>query len=91
MSTDAHPLAAALAMAVPLELAANRAISDVELAALVAGAPALAEVIAAHGDDLLYGGKYCRQAFAALVRAVALLAFAPGGVELFGLHFEERR
>lgn len=51
----------------------------------------LAQVIAAHGDAILYRvpGQTAR-AVSALVEAVAILAFCPGGVTLaaLDLHFE---
>lgn len=49
----------------------------------------LAEQIAANGDAILHRvpGRTA-PAVSALVEAVATLAFAPGGVSIFGLHFE---
>jgi hypothetical protein len=51
--------------------------------------PDLVDIIAAQGDAILYRvpGKTAR-AVGALVEAVATLAFCPGGVTLFGTHFE---
>jgi hypothetical protein len=51
--------------------------------------PDLAETIAAEGDAILYRtpGRTAR-AVSALVEAVAILAFCPGGVDFMGLHFE---
>ncbi|GAB4458672.1 MAG: hypothetical protein Kow0031_39010 [Anaerolineae bacterium] len=51
--------------------------------------PDLVEIIAAQGDAILYRspGKTAR-AVAALTEAVATMAFCPGGVTAFGLHFE---
>ena len=51
----------------------------------------LVALLAEHGDDVLYrsrkrGGS--ATAFNALAEAIATLAFAPGGVTAFGLHFE---
>lgn len=46
-----------------------------------------ATTIASHGDDLLYGGKHAGQTFAALTRALAVLAHRPGGVTFAGLHW----
>lgn len=46
-----------------------------------------ATVIGSHGDDLQFGGKKRREAFAALARGLAALSFAPGGVEFFGAHW----
>jgi hypothetical protein len=49
----------------------------------------LAMRLAEKGDVLLYRGKKkgeTASAFADLARGVALLAFAPGGVSIFGFH-----
>ena len=51
------------------------------------------EDVAAHGDDLLYGGKKRGEAALlanGLAHAVAVLAFQPGGVRAFGYHFEAK-
>lgn len=48
-------------------------------------------VIASQGDNILFKGKKPGQsadAFNRLAEGIALLALAPGGVKLFGLHFE---
>jgi len=49
----------------------------------------LIQTIAAYGDTILYRypGRTAQVAFA-LVEALAILAFAPGGVDFLGLHFE---
>ena len=49
-----------------------------------------ATVIASHADDLQFGGKHCREAFAALARGLAATSFSPGGVNLFGAHWCNR-
>lgn len=46
-----------------------------------------ADALAAHGDDLLYGGKHCAETFTALARGLAALAHQPGGVSFAGLHW----
>jgi hypothetical protein len=48
----------------------------------------VANVVASHGDDLLYGGKHCADAFNKLALGLACLAYAPGGVTFMGEHFE---
>lgn len=45
------------------------------------------DIVAAHGDDLLYGGEHCARAFNALAAGLAILAHRPGGVTLYGLHW----
>lgn len=52
-----------------------------------------AQVVAEKGDILLYGGSKkgeTARAFNALARGVAALSFVPGGVTVFGLHFEAK-
>ncbi|GAB3162119.1 hypothetical protein GCM10027258_80500 [Amycolatopsis stemonae] len=46
-----------------------------------------ATTIGSHGDDLMFGGKHTAAAFAALARALAVLAHQPGGVTFAGLHW----
>ena len=49
----------------------------------------LAQVIAAHGDAILYRSPgRTAQVVSALVEALATMAFVPGGVDFLGLHFE---
>jgi hypothetical protein len=74
-----------LALAVPLrieELRAKPPAQRVELGRRCG------ELIAEHGDDLLFGGKFAREAWMALVSGLAACAFAPGGVTFAGLHWE---
>lgn len=52
-----------------------------------------AQTVAEKGDIILYKSKKPGQtakAFNALAEGVAILAFAPGGVKVFGLHFEAK-
>jgi len=51
-----------------------------------------ADIIANHGDVLLYDKKSGEtvKIFAKLARAIACLAFMPGGVEVFGMKFESK-
>lgn len=46
-----------------------------------------ADTVASHGDVLIYGGKGCAAAFNALAKGIALLAYQPGGVTIFGHHW----
>ncbi len=50
----------------------------------------LASYVAVHGDALIFGGRKgaAARAFNALSEALSLLAFAHGGVDFCGLHFE---
>jgi hypothetical protein len=48
------------------------------------------QVVAEHGDDLMYGSKRkgaTARAFAGFVRGLAALAHQPGGVTFGGLHW----
>jgi len=50
------------------------------------------QVIAEKGDIILYKSSKkgeTAEAFNRLAEGVACLAFAPGGVDVFGVHFEE--
>ena len=52
-----------------------------------------AQIIAEKGDIILYRSKKVGEtakAFNSLAEGVAILAFAPGGVKVFGLHFEAK-
>lgn len=82
-------LRASLEVAVPLWQMELKARS---FASIVARAQELAQVIAEKGDVILYRGKKkgeSAKAFNALAEGVAALSYAPGGVRIFGLHFEE--
>lgn len=53
--------------------------------------PALSLMIAEHGDNILFKSKKAGDtavAFNALAESVAILSFVPGGVRLFGQHWE---
>lgn len=52
-----------------------------------------ADVIASHGDNILFRSKKKGEtaaAFNSLAEGIAALSFAPGGIKIFGLHFEEK-
>lgn len=89
MTAPFHPLAVMLDCAVPLyiaELEARGGPDDADIEA----ARAFSSVLAARGDVLLYGGKPGEAGGLAdrAARGVAVLAFCPGGVTLFGRHWE---
>lgn len=86
-----HPLPPALEMAVPFAIAELRALpaddrEDARVRAIEAGRA----LLSTRGDTLLYRTTQgaAGQAFAVLAAAVAALAFQPGGVRLFGQHWE---
>ena len=90
MSTDAL-LRTALAAAVPLWI---HDLQGTPWDVLQARAPVCAQVIAEHGDDILYASRVkgaTAKAFNALAEALAVLSFVPGGVTFLGLHFETPR
>ncbi|MFA9271210.1 MAG: hypothetical protein ACEQSX_10710, partial [Baekduiaceae bacterium] len=73
-------------LAASLEVGVFMATQDLRRMAwadLTALAHASAETIAAHGDDLQFGGKHCRKAFAALARGLAAVSFS-----ILALHVE---
>lgn len=79
-----------LTCAVPLwiETLKNRPWADLE-----ASRHRCIDMIASHGDNILYRSKKAGEtarAFNALAEALAILSFVPGGVRAFGLHFEAR-
>ena len=53
-----------------------------------------ATILGEHGDVLLHGGGkegQCADLFNRTAHAIAVLAFVPGGVEVFGTKFEAGR
>lgn len=86
-----HPaLAAALSVMVPLSLLYfqdHGGPDETSREQARATAPLLAE----HGDDLLYGGPECASLAAGLARALAVMAYQPGGVTFAGMHWEVSR
>jgi hypothetical protein len=48
----------------------------------------LGKALSSGGDDFLFGGRRGGAYAAALAESVAFMAFAPGGIDVFGLHFE---
>jgi hypothetical protein len=83
-------LQAALSAAVPLNIAVFQMRPWTELEQLAKEA---AQVVAEKGDRILFRSKKRGEtaaAFNKLAEGIAVLAFAPGGVKVFGLHFEAR-
>ncbi|MEU5959306.1 hypothetical protein [Streptomyces sp. NPDC047525] len=68
---------------VPLFTTEMRDLTNAELARLRTEA---ADLIAGHGDDAQYGGQHRAGARTAIARALALLAWAEGGVTALGIH-----
>jgi hypothetical protein len=50
--------------------------------------PDLSQTVAQYGDQILYRGPHTAMAVNALCEGLASLAFCPGGVTAFDLHFE---
>jgi hypothetical protein len=51
-------------------------------------------VLGERGDILLFGGGKkgeCAEMFNRTAQAIAVLAFVPGGISIFGSHFEAKR
>lgn len=90
---EAHPLPGWLGMAVPLHLLDLKERSGPDEADLHA-ARAFSKTLGERGDVLLFGSK--KQGEAAklandLAHAIAVLAYCPGGITIFGQHWESRR
>lgn len=77
-------LAITLLAAVPLHILQLRGYDAQQRIAI---AHQCADIVAAHGDDLQYGGTHCRTAFNALARGLAVAAYQPGGVTFADLHW----
>lgn len=74
-----------LDFAVPLEMQRMRALDNETLRRIAA---AQSEQVGNHGDVILYGGKGCATATAALIRALAAAALvAEGGITFAGRHW----
>lgn len=90
MNPEETPLALTLALAVPL-LIAEMAQHGGPTAEDYTRVASYADDLAFHGDDLLYTsrkpGETARR-FQQVAEAIAVLAFCPGGITVFGLHFE---
>ena len=57
-------------------------------------AQAVSDKLGERGDVLLFGGGKkgeCAEMFNETARAIAVLAFCPGGIDIFGQHFEAKR
>ena len=87
-----HPLPGMLQVGVPIWVFAFRQQPWLEVMTKIQEASEFGKELAEHGDVLLYGGKKGEAAkmFNKTARAVALLSFLPGGVTLFGTHWENR-
>jgi hypothetical protein len=87
-----HPLPAMLSATVPLYM------MEIEQA----GGPTteqleslseFSQMLGERGDTLLFGGKPGEAGALAteLAHVVAVLSFVPGGIRIFGMHFEARK
>ena len=45
-------------------------------------------ILAEKGDQILYKDKETARLMADLIKSLAILAFTPGGVKFYGLHFQ---
>jgi hypothetical protein len=83
---DLHPvLRVSLQAAVPLHM---HEVRDWSFDQRAGAAAECADVIAAHGDDLMYGGKHTADAFNKLALGLACAAYQPGGINFLGDHWE---
>ena len=87
-STKRVLLSSTLAIAVPLWIERLR---NASWEHILLRARECAQHVAEHGDNLLFRSKKkgeSAKAFNHLAEGIACLAFAPGGVKLFGSHWE---
>lgn len=77
-----------LATCVPLRIDELRR-QALPLTEHVARVSAYAQDIGEYGDQLLFRGPRTKELINKVVDGLAVMAFIPGGVTLFGLHFEE--
>ena len=84
-----HMLATALSAAVPMWI---ESLKDHPWEYINKRAKECSQVIAEKGDVILFRGKggETAEAFNRLAEGVACLAFVPGGVTLFGQHWEAK-
>ncbi len=48
----------------------------------------ISEMIGEYGDILLFGGKNSKELWELTSKGIAILSMAPGGIDIFGEHFE---
>lgn len=84
MNANAELLTTSLAAAVHIEMLKLRDLTPEQRAAEVRSAGVH---IGQHGDTLQYGGCGTVSVFATTARAIAVLAYQPGGVTFSGMHF----
>ena len=89
-ATQDHPLAIAMGAAVPLHIMQLQAKGGPD-AADMKKAQETSDMLGERGDVLLHGGGKKGESsdlFNRTAHTVALLAFVPGGIDIFGQHFE---
>ena len=90
--TNANLLSDMMQMAVPLWVKAYKDKGGPNAEDMKA-AQETSDILGERGEILLCGGGKsgeCADQFNRTARAVAVLAFVPGGVTIFGSHFEEK-
>lgn len=80
---SAEIVRATLQLAVPLERARYAELSEGEREALAARI----DTHDLHADDAMFAGTHAAEGMANIIRGLALLSFAPGGVTFAGLHW----
>lgn len=95
MDNKPHPIIEMLKIAVPLYIAEFKACGG-PTSEDMQEASALSQVLGERGDILLFGGgkkakkgqiSECADMFNKTAKAIAMLSFVPGGIEIFGLRF----
>jgi len=86
MTESSELLQIALSAAVPLRIAELRRKPLAEILDPEA-LSSIQRTLAEAREEVLFGGKAGAAGFNAVADAVARLAFLPGGIEVFGMHF----
>jgi len=92
-ATQDHPLAIAMGAAVPLHIMQLQEKGGPD-AADMKRAQETSDMLGERGDVLLHGGGKKGESsdlFNRTAHTVAVLAFVPGGIDIFGQHFEAVR
>jgi hypothetical protein len=85
-----NQLQTALSAAVPLWILEKK---KLPLSEVLQRIPYCIQIITEHGDNALFQSKKkgeSAKAFNAIAEAISILSFAPGGVTIFGSHWESK-
>ena len=92
MELKEHPISIALSAAVPLHIITLKE-SGGPTSEQFKELQGISDDLGSNGDKLLYGSKKKGEAaslFNRTARAIAIMSFVPGGIDIFGMHFESK-